>query len=157
MIDDVNTLVTSAVREVFDTMLNLRLDPVEFDDKALSTGTHIASAVGFIGRLTGVVYIYSSEAFARRITAALLGLSPAEIDGDEMVNDAMGEISNMVVGQIKSRLSDRGLPCTLTIPSIVRGSNFTIEAVTSTVRWVACFRSADQQEQLLIETMIKPL
>lgn len=155
MIDDVDTLVTSAVREVFDTMLNLRLETVEFNENALSGGTHIASAVGFIGRLTGVVYIYSDEAFAKHITGALLGLSQSEIESDEMVNDAMGEISNMVVGQIKSRLSDRGLPCTLTIPSIVRGSNFTIEAISSTVRRVSCFRSADQK-QLLVETLIKP-
>ena len=88
------------------------------------------------------------------MTGVMLGLSDAEIEGEEMVNDAMGEITNMVTGHLKSTLSDRGLPCVLTIPSIVRGSHFTLEAVSSTHRRVTSFRC--DSSNLLVEVLFKP-
>ena len=44
--------------------------------------------------------------------------------GDEVVNDAIGELTNMVVGGFKNALCDAGYPCRLTIPSISAGRNF---------------------------------
>jgi chemotaxis protein CheX len=67
----------------------------------------------------------------------------------------MGELTNMVVGHLKSRLSDRGHACVMTIPSIVRGTNFHIEPVSSTtIRRVCSFRSLEHQ--LVVEIMLRP-
>jgi chemotaxis protein CheX len=153
MIDQLDELVTQAVARAFDTMLNLKVAAEPADVAVWNGEPHVAGSVGFIGRLTGVVYIYSTASFARRITCQLLGLTDEEIEGEEMVNDAIGELTNMVVGQIKSQLSDRGMPCVLTIPSIVRGSHFVVEAVTSTTRRVSTFRCGEHR--LAVETLIK--
>lgn len=83
----------------------------------------------------------------------MLGLSPDEIDGDEMVNDTMGELANMIVGQVKSRLCDRGYECVLTVPSVVRGQNFSIESTTGTERRVIGFNCG--AEKLKVEVLIK--
>ncbi len=149
MIDDLDDLVKSAVSEVFDTMLSL-----EIRQEPPGSEIRNAGAVGFSGKVCGVVYIYSSALLARRITCGMLGLEEGEIDGDEMVNDTVGEMTNMVVGQLKSRLCDRGAPCVLTVPSIVRGTNFTIEAVSSTSRRVLTFECAGDQ-QLVVEVLVK--
>jgi chemotaxis protein CheX len=155
MIDDLDDLVKSAVSEVFSTMLSLTLQAQPPGSEIANGEPHVASAVGFVGRLTGVVYVYSTASFARQITGRMLGISEAEIEGEDMVNDAMGELANMVVGHLKSRLADRGMACVLTVPSIVRGSHFTVEAVSTTARRVASFLCNDRQ-QLVIETLIKP-
>ncbi len=155
MIQDMDDLVRAAINEVFDTMLNLKIEAEPPGTELLNGEAHIASSVGFIGKLTGIVYIYSSASFARTVTATLVGLEEAEIDGEEMVNDAMGEVANMIVGNVKSRLSDRGMPCVLTIPSIVRGSHFTIEAVSSTERRVVSFKCLKANQQIVIEILIK--
>lgn len=155
MIDQLEELVTQAVKRAFDTMLNLEVQGLPASAAAASNGEpQIAGAVGFIGRLTGVIYIYCTARFARQIAGRLLGLAEEEIDGDEMVNDAIGELTNMVVGQIKSQLSDRGLPCVLTIPSIVRGSHFVIEGVSTATRRLSTF--ACGEHHLAVETLIKP-
>lgn len=156
MINDLDDLVKAAVSEIFDTMLNLQLQ-LSPQGTPISNGEpHVAGAVGFSGgSLCGVVYIYSSAALARKITCSLLGLEESDIDGDEMVNDAVGELANMVVGQLKSRLCDRGITCVLTVPSIVRGTNFTIEAVSSTSRRVLIFDCASSH-QLVVEALVKP-
>ncbi len=119
-----------------------------------NSSQHIASSVGFIGRITGVIFIYSDDAFARVITSRMLGMDPKDVDEDAMVNDAMGELGNMVMGHIKSRLCDRGLSCVLTIPSIIRGTQFSVEPVTNATRLVLGFR-CDEKNQIAIEVLIK--
>ena len=156
MIEVMEELVRGAVSEVFGTMLSIKTVP-DKTLKLISNGDpHIASSVGFIGEVTGVVFIYSRDEFARLITSRMLGMKPAEIEGDELVNDSMGELGNIVVGHIKSRLCDRGLSCVLTIPSIVRGSQFTIEPAASARRMVLGFR-CDNNEQVAIEVLMKPM
>lgn len=155
MIDNLEVLLKAAVGEVFRTMLNFNTRSIPFEPDAMSSEAHIAGSVGFIGAMTGVVYLYSTAAFARTMTGRMIGMAEPEIEGDEMVNDAVGELVNMIVGSLKSNLAERGLSCVLTIPSIVRGSNFTIEAVSSTTRRVLCFRCDDSQN-LVVEILVKP-
>lgn len=155
MIDVLQDLVKGAVSEVFSTMLSIKTEP-DSSLKLISNGSpHIASSVGFIGQVTGVVFIYSDDSFARVITSRMLGMDPKDVEGEEMVNDSMGELGNMVVGHIKSRLCDRGMSCVLTIPSIVRGTQFSIEPVTNATRMVIGFR-CDEGNQVAIELLIKP-
>jgi chemotaxis protein CheX len=154
MIEDLEQLIRVAVAEVFGTMLNIEVKGAELNGRQTNGEEQIASSVGFIGRLTGVVYLYSSGTFAKGLACRMLGMEPGEISGNEMVNDVMGELTNMVVGHLKSRLSDRGMPCVLTIPSIVRGNQFSIEPVSSSERRVFAFRC--EVNQLIVEVLIKP-
>src|SRR5262245_29869482 len=155
MIDELEEMLKTAVGGVCRTMLNFDPHSIPLQKNAITSDAHLASSVGFIGKVTGVVYIYATADFARDITRTITGLSDAEIDSDEMVNDAMGEVANMVVGNLKAALVDRGMACVLTIPSIVRGSNFSIEATSSTTRRVLCFRCKDSHN-LVVEILIKP-
>lgn len=154
MIDVLQELVKGAVSEVFSTMLSITTQPDPSLKLINNSSQHIASSVGFVGQITGVIFIYSDDAFARVITSRMLGMDPKDVDEDEMVNDSMGELGNMVLGHIKSRLCDRGLSCVLTIPSIIRGTQFSIEPVTNATRLVLGFR-CDEKSQIAIEVLIK--
>jgi chemotaxis protein CheX len=152
MIDDIDQLVTNAISGVFGTMLKI---PVQMEPPGapIRNGEpHIAGSVGFIGALSGVVYVYSTQSFAQKITRGLLGYKDTEV-GEEMVNDAMGEITNMIVGNIKSCLTDRGMSCVLTIPSVVRGSHFTIGPIRSTQRRVCSYEC--DGDQIVVDVIIK--
>jgi CheY-specific phosphatase CheX len=85
MIEDIEQLITSAVTEVFGTMLNFKVRLDQETVPPINGESHIAGSVGFIGRLTGVVFLYSTNSFARRVTSSMLGLTDSEIEGDEMV------------------------------------------------------------------------
>jgi chemotaxis protein CheX len=153
MIDDMDHLVSSAVASVFGTMLNLPVEEQAESVPATDGEPHMAGSVGFIGVVTGVVFVYSTVNFARKVARGMLGSEHATT-GEEMINDAFGEITNMIVGHIKSRLADRGMTCVLTIPSILRGSNFTIEPTSSTRRRISTFRCAGNQ--VVVEVLLKP-
>ena len=154
MIDVIEDLIKGAVSEVFTTMLSIKTEPDPTLALHTAGGSHVATSVGFIGQVTGIVFIYSNAEYARVITSRMLGLTPDEIDSEELINDSMGELGNIVVGHIKSRLCDRGMSCVLTIPSIIRGSQFSIQPVTSATRTVLGFR-CDNTQQIAIEVLIK--
>lgn len=153
MIDNIGMLVNSAVTEVFGTMLNMQMMSMPVAECVFDGQAQIASAVGFTGQISGVVYLYTTSQFAGKITRGLIGMDDTEATTEEMVNDAMGEIANMVVGHFKSRLVDRGVLCVMTIPSIVRGSQFGIEAVSHTDVERLGFRSGNNF--LLVELLLR--
>jgi chemotaxis protein CheX len=152
-IEQVDELTREAVKEVFQSMLSMEVNPEAPTPLRQDTGGQIIGSVGFIGEATGIVYLYANVSFAKVLTSRMLGISVAEVDADDMVTDAVGEISNMVVGYVKSRLCDRGMHCTLTIPSVVRGQELKVEGSNQVIRRVIGFRNC--QDHLLAEVLLK--
>lgn len=147
--------ITRAVGDVFKTMLNrsAQLHAAAGDASANASWPpipvegecipQVVGTVGFIGDANGLIYYYLPVPFARLVTCHLLGMTEAELEeaGDEVINDAIGELTNMTVGSFKNGLCDAGFPCKLTIPSILRGSNFCIEPISSAQRYIYSFES----------------
>ena len=102
----------------------------------------------------GNIHIHSDK-FARLMTGAMLGMELEEIEGEEEVHDMIGEFSNMVGGDLKSRFSDFGFPCELSTPSITSGKDFKIESLDWTRRERFSFRH--QQHVGLVEVFMRPV
>ena len=100
-IEQIEALTRLAVLEVFQSMVSLELTPEAPAPLAEEPEGEIVGSVGFIGDTTGVIYLYAGMRFARLATGRMLGLGESEVDGGDMVNDAIGELSNMVVGHVK--------------------------------------------------------
>ncbi len=125
---DLKGLITNATYQVFKTMLSMEIEPYETPPPAPPpTENRIVGAVGFAGDVVGNVSIQVSEVFSHIITAAMLGIEPDEDLETDEVSDAIGELSSMISGNVKSRLSDFGFPCDLSFPSVTTGSDFKIE------------------------------
>jgi chemotaxis protein CheX len=152
---NLDELVQQAVVDVFGQAFSLPATPEESGTLVLNGEPHVAGAVGFIGDMTGVVYIYCTARLARKVASVTMGMEESSPEVDDMVNDTVGEIANMVVGNVKAKLFERGVQTVLTIPSIVRGSNFVIECVSNTERAVRSFRTVDNQ-QIVTEVLLKP-
>jgi chemotaxis protein CheX len=147
--------INRAVKDVFKTMVGR--EPTSMSSpEAGRNGTasapdhhrpQVVGTVGFIGEINGLIYLHLDLGFARTCTCHLLGMTEAELDaaGDEVINDAIGELTNMTVGSFKNGLCDAGFPCKLTIPSILRGTAFSIEPISSVVRHVYYFDCAEHR------------
>jgi len=155
-INTLEEMLVSSVEKVFSTMLS---SPIAFDysktgdvneDKSqqpYSSGKlMVISIVGFIGVANGVVYLYMDEDLANRLTCDFLGFEAYELvksnatEKQETVNDTMGELANMIVGNFKNMWCDEGYQCKLTIPSIVRCRNFSVETTSSMLRHAFYFK-----------------
>jgi len=125
---DLKSLISNVVGNVFDTMLSMKVESMEDNASENNNGHHIVGSVGFAGAVLGNLNLHVGQEFACQMTAAMLGMETDEIEGDEEVHDVIGELCNMICGDLKSRLCDAGLPCELSIPSITCGKEFTIES-----------------------------
>ncbi len=152
-IDEISNLLGLAVGEVFSTMLSLDVQSAE-PRSAPSTEPLVAACVGFNGEANGVVTFSLSASFAKTLAGQMLGMAQEEFDGDDMVNDVVGELSNMIVGGVKSRLCDDGMPCVLSIPAIIRGHHFSIAASGKAEHRVVGFQCGD--EKIVLELQMKP-
>ena len=145
--------ITKAVQNVFKTMYRQNTamipePPPEPPDAppvpVRMPGAQVVGMVGFIGDAQGLIYLYLPAEFALLVTTRLSGMGRKELEanGGAMVNDAVGEMTNMTVGNFKKALCDLGFSCRLTIPSVLRGSNFCITPVGRVTRHVFYFECA---------------
>lgn len=147
--------INRAVKDVFKTMVGreptFSAEPYHVHGRALLVSEphrpQVVGTVGFIGECNGLIYLHLDLAFAKVCTCHLLGMTEAELEaaGEEVINDAIGELTNMTVGSFKNGLCDAGYPCKLTIPSILRGTNFSIEPISSAVRHIYHFDCAEHR------------
>lgn len=156
-----------AVNQFFSMMLDeevkllserdLRKDnpekPVVVGSSDASRGPRVVSAVGMAGDMEGVAYYDLPEVLALKVTSTMMSLEPSEC-GHEFVNDALGELANMATGSFKNQFVARGLECRLTIPSLIRGSSFSIEAASSVDCYHYTFQAGEHVFDLYLT--IKP-
>ncbi len=149
---DLKGFAINAVNSVFDMMLSMEVEISDADSQVVMNGNRIVGSVGFAGDVMGNIRIHVGDDFARVMTAAMLGTESEEVDGEE-VSDVIGELSNMIGGDLKSRLCDSGFPCQLSIPSVTSGSDFKIESRG----WIKheCFTFCHQQHTAMVEVFIK--
>ena len=154
-LQELEGMVIEAVTKYFDTMIGI---PVQYEGSRPGLGydelegppppvlpsskTVIVGMVGFIGSMNGVINLYLEEDLALRLTGTFLGMSEEELadEGPEVVHDSLGEMTNMIVGTFKNTVSDKGFQCRMTVPSILRGTNFTIETPSSVFRQIYSFK-----------------
>jgi len=156
--DPINSLdlkghISNAVTDVFEAMLSM---DVEFPDTSPNfpmDGLQIVGSVSFAGKAMGSINLRLSENFARLITAAMLDMDEDEIEGDEEIHDVVGELSNMIGGDLKSRLCDAGLTCELSIPTITSGREFQVKPKG----WARheCFGFNYQTQTALVDVYLK--
>jgi chemotaxis protein CheX len=112
-----------AVAEVFEVMLGQPctvLGKASAMDRNTST---IAAEIVLSGTLEGRCEVRLSVLAAERLTNALLGTEGNWDDpmDDSMIDDAVGELCNMIAGGWKSRLETPASACDLSVSAVRRG------------------------------------
>ena len=125
---DITLFVRGAVREVFSTMASIDITcNEEFPEIATPpfTADGIVGSVSVTGKLNGVVYLVFSANLVKKVCKSILGDDPTRSSQEE--NDVIGEFTNMVTGNLKSKMADKGFNCKLSIPTVLRGNPITID------------------------------
>jgi chemotaxis protein CheX len=138
--------IDRAVQAVFRTMIGkpARLVPSQMDPSnhtVILDQIHVVGTIGVVGEVSGLIYLYFALPFAEYCAIRLLGLSASKVQnsGPGLVNDVVGELTNMTFGVFKNQLAELGFPCRLTLPSVRRGNKFTIDPVDSATRHIYRF------------------
>jgi len=116
--------IESATHEVFSTMLNLPLVAgavfVEKEEKTPTSG--VVSLIGLAGAWVGTGSLSCSAALACKIASAFLMTEYPAVSED--VLDSVAEVTNMIIGNVKTALENRLGGMGLSTPTVIYGRNF---------------------------------
>ncbi|HLY18997.1 MAG TPA: chemotaxis protein CheX [Bryobacteraceae bacterium] len=112
--------LANIVQSVFQTMMDTEVEAAEGPGARFPAA--ITAAVHFAGEWRGATLVECGTEEARHFAARFMGIPvPGAIDDD--VRDVMGELANMVAGNLKSLLP-RGVE--LSMPSVIEGSDYAV-------------------------------
>lgn len=115
----IKDILLDSAKEIFETMVFMSLQ--ETDTTVGSDEVTLLGSITFMGEIEGSMNICGSMSCAKTIAANMLCMDSADEVADEDVNDAFGEIANMVLGSVKTRLSDDVPNMQISIPSVIQG------------------------------------
>jgi chemotaxis protein CheX len=122
--DELVNAIRGATEEVFTTMLNIEIEAGEvFEEKEEAVpSSGVVSLIGLAGSWVGSGSLACSSGCAAKIATALLMAPYSSIDED--VLDAVAEVTNMIIGNVKTMLETRLGSMGLSTPTVIYGRNF---------------------------------
>lgn len=114
--DEINALVA----DIWSSVLGLSAEPAP-----ASIRVEEARFTGFVhiqGDWQGTVTVDCPVPLANTAAAAMFGMEVEELSKDE-IQDALGEITNMTGGGIKSMIPGS---CSLSLPTVIEGTGFKV-------------------------------
>jgi chemotaxis protein CheX len=143
------------MHDVFSTMLNnIELEQVDayVDGGAPPSGDGVLAFVGLAGSWVGTGSVACSAAFACKMSSQFLMTEYQSVDED--VLDAVAEVTNMIIGNVKTRLEEDLGPMGLSIPTVIWGRNFTSRTVGSYEWSVVPFMAG--KERIEVQIFLAP-
>jgi chemotaxis protein CheX len=122
--EEIAAAIRTASQELFSTMLQLPLEDSPFYDETSEPESidGVVALVGIAGSWTGTGRIACSPHFACRLAGALL-MQPYESVNEDVL-DAVAEVSNMIIGSVKTIFEEKLGPLALSIPTVIFGRNY---------------------------------
>jgi chemotaxis protein CheX len=117
----------AVVAEVFEMMFGFDIKVVDLTSHGcpLPDLDERTAIVGFSGSMRGSCQIRISVIAARAIASAMLGGIPID-DDDDSVNDALGELCNMLAGGWKNCVPSLSSECALSPPTVISGRDYKV-------------------------------
>ncbi len=127
--------LAKATCEIFEIMMGTAL--VEATEESSHFVSDFAAMVGIAGTLCGLVSIHTTSDCARDMAAKLLGSD--EVGSAEEVQDAFGELCNMIAGGFKARIAGLADGCAISVPTVIMGRDFALFSLANGEHYEVAF------------------
>jgi chemotaxis protein CheX len=128
-------VVVAAAKEVFETMVMMALEPVGEEAPDIEETT-LLGKITFSGGVEGCLNVRCGQSCARSVAANMLCVEPPDELSEADVNDAIGEIANMVMGAVKTRVQDELPDISISIPTVIQGRELKTRLGEGTIKVV---------------------
>ncbi len=148
--DHLVRIIRDSTHEVFSTMLNIELEQADayIDSTTRPNGDGLVAFVGLAGTWVGTGSVSCSAPFACKMSSQFLMAEYQAVNED--VLDAVAEVTNMIIGNVKTRLEEDLGPMGLSIPTVIYGRNFTSRTVGSCAWTVVPFIAGGERIEIQI-------
>jgi chemotaxis protein CheX len=135
---DISGQIVESTHEIFSSMVMMEVAlSGEIKDSIPPLTDSITGVIGLAGTHKGVLAIHFPNTVAMAITGSFLGMDVDEVNED--VEDAVGELANMLGGSVKAILSAKGRDINLSLPSIISGKSYDFQPTQDVERIVIPF------------------
>jgi len=145
--------IEAATLEVFSVMLGLEVHCGEARLGQIAQDlSGVVAVLGLTGAWAGTGQVSCDTELACEIAGKLLMAEYAAVDDD--VLDAMAEVANMVVGNVKNALEETLGPISLSTPSVIFGGSFETRVAAGSDSVVVPFESGGKR--MTVQIVIAP-
>lgn len=111
--------IIAIIQQVFETMLGLSIVDCGDCAEELSSGQVSMATICISGGWNGIVVLQCTRKIADKVAQVMFQMDAESISSDE-TKDALGEIINMIGGNLKALLPG---PSSLSLPNVVLGTD----------------------------------
>ena len=125
--------VGEAAVEVFNAACGMQLQRCE-DNEGLGSDGAVIGVISLVGDVEWSVFLGLPKAIAVTLAAKFAGFD-IPFDSEDM-GDVVGELTNILAGEIKRRLGVKSVAATITLPSVIRAESLhvLVQRGTSTTK-----------------------
>lgn len=140
--------ITVATQEVFSMMFGDEAvrQEIRRETGAAESFDGVVSLVGVAGEWTGVGSVYCSAESAMRLASKMLMVEHDSVN--EEVLDALAEVANMIIGNVKNALEVDLGAMALSIPTVIYGRNYRALNGGVRERVVVPFRAGEETVEI---------
>lgn len=133
--------IIKSTTEVFRTMLNTKVTAGAMAvEKAKSRQADVIASIGVTGFFSGAISVFMDKPLAQQVAAGLLGLDAADAVPEQDVIDAIGELVNMIGGNVKNELFTKMPLFDISVPSVYVGDGLQRRAVADDLCFTVPFQ-----------------
>lgn len=135
---DIREKIIESTSEIFSSMIMMEVSVLEQEIASHRVFSEsISGVIGLAGVQKGVLAIHLPYKVAMAITGNFLGMEVTEIGPD--VEDAIGELANMLGGNIKTILSEKGRDIELSMPTTISGKEYDFQSTKNADQYIIPF------------------
>ncbi len=121
----VNPFIEGALY-ILDTtaLVKVKPEPIFFKKNSLSQGD-ITGMLKMEGDISGIIGVTFYEKSILGVVSAMFGEAMTEMN--EEIDDAVGEISNMIAGHVTTKMAEAGKKVKIKLDNVVSGKNHVVD------------------------------
>ncbi len=130
--------VPQAAVEILKATCGLALEPTE-DPGRLGEDGLIVALISLVGDVEWAIFLGLPPETATAVASAFAGFEiPFE---SEDMGDAIGELANVVAGQVKTLLDQRSVRANISLPSVIRAEHLEVLSRRAAIAHRWCFQT----------------
>lgn len=114
---DIKEIAARNISLFFSEMIGLEAELIDSGQDKVADGPQIVSNIILSGVCRGDILVTSDISLATKIASIALDSDPDQLSVSDIM-DVIGEMNNMIVGNLRSVMSNLGIDCKLCTPSV---------------------------------------
>jgi len=119
---DYNIEINNYTIDIWNQILGLEVTPTQEDYSPTEKGVTLAGCVQIMGSWEGSIELLCPAELAKKVASIMFDTKLDETS-EEDIKDALGELTNMTGGNIKSLVHEADQECFLSLPAVAVSDN----------------------------------